>query len=122
MTDGRTEAQQAVYDREVAKIRKLRKGRTLTGAELIAEERLRQLDVERFVASHDDQWTDGQLARAGIAYARSTLPAGVGLGRAWWPKDWPDGSFKPDYDDPVRDLVRAAALLAAEIDRRLRAR
>lgn len=34
--------------------------------------------------------------------------------RYLWPQDW---SFKPTRDDRIRELVKAGALVAAEIDR-----
>ncbi len=37
----------------------------------------------------------------------------------WWP--WGKSWWKPS-DDPIRDLEKAGALIAAEIDRRLRLR
>ncbi len=36
------------------------------------------------------------------------------MGLAGWP--WFDG-WKPDLSDPIRNLVKAGALIAAEIDR-----
>jgi len=84
-----------------------------TGVELIAEERQRQVIEEEWTAEHDDQWVNGELAQAAVCYAinHTTLRQSI----TWenWP--WALGYRKPK--DPIRDLVRAGALIAAEIDR-----
>lgn len=79
----------------------------------IAAERARQVEVEGRSAAHDDNYPSGELARAGACYA---LHAGVDLGEetpAFWP--WDRAWWKPK--SARRDLVRAAALIVAEIDR-----
>jgi hypothetical protein len=87
------------------------------GPSLIAAERYRQLEREGYDAAHDDEHPRGQLARAGAAYAIHAAydrdPAEVSEG---WP--WADG-WKPS-DNQIRNLVKAGALIAAEIDRLLR--
>lgn len=93
----------------------------------VLEERRRQIDGEGFTPEHDDQHADRSLARAAACYAEQYI------GRAWMvddkseglesyqddetPDNWPwgEGWWKPK--DPRRDLVRAAALLIAEIER-----
>ena len=97
--------------------------------DLIVAERIRQVEVEGYDAEHDSDHDhdSGQLVRAAIAYARRYSNGGpfghdemqlsVGLIRhseAWWP--WTRG-LKPTTS--IRDLVKSAALLAAEIDRRI---
>lgn len=95
-----------------------------TGIELIAQERKRQVSQEGWSAGHDDEHDEGQMARAAACYA---LPENI---RAWvlkgyailhqiWP--WDDEWWKPTPDDRVRELVKAGALIAAEIDRLQRA-
>jgi hypothetical protein len=83
----------------------------LDGAELIRLERERQISEEGHDAEHDDQLKDGALARAGAAYALVDYNhlAAQGL----WPFsfEW----FNPK--NQLRNLVRAGALIAAEIDR-----
>lgn len=93
------------------------------GVELIAAERKRQVEKEGWSAGHDDEHDDGEIARAAACYA---LPPEV---RAWkklnhitdtlWP--WFAEWWKPCPDDRVRELVKAGALIAAEIDRLQRA-
>lgn len=84
-----------------------------TGTELIAEERTRQISGEGWSAEHDDSHKRGELARAGVAYAIHALIGGTQPVNAWpWELKW----WKPS-DEPVRNLVKAGALIAAEIDR-----
>lgn len=86
----------------------------MDGAELIAQERQRQIDGEGWTPEHDATHRSGQLARAGAAYA---LHVTRGDGKQFWP--FSDG-WKPS-PDPIRALVKAGALIAAEIDRLQRA-
>lgn len=79
----------------------------------VAIERLRQVHGEGFTLERDDAYTDGQLARA--ATCLLILPAGLPrrLQNLHWPfaQDW----LKPGL---VRDdLVKAGALILAEIER-----
>lgn len=90
----------------------------------IAAERKRQVEAEGWTADHDDYHSDGEMARAAACYAMT--------GSAKWlceraqrevkefaqtPRDWPweQRWWKPQ--SPRRDLVRAAALIVAEIER-----
>lgn len=101
------------------------------GAFLIATERSRQIDVEGFSAEHDAEHPGAELASAAIAYAIHAWwemsETTTGWTRAmvdemvleqWWP--WDATEWKPD-DDPQANLIKAGALLAAEIDRRIAA-
>ena len=88
-----------------------------TGIELIAEERARQVSKECWTPEHDDKHVDNELARAAACYAlplRSFQYPPVGLERLW-PWDWK--WWKPTPDDRIRELSKAGALIAAEIDR-----
>jgi hypothetical protein len=82
-----------------------------TGAELIAAERRRQIEVEGYTAEHDRGRTS-QLAAAGAAYV-AVLWFGPRYALELWP--WRREAFKPT-GDRVRDLTRAGALIAAAID------
>lgn len=91
------------------------------GVGLIAAERERQVSQEKWTAEHDDTYTRNELALAAAAYA---MPLGyVGRNHEWQPFHaldvWPfDVSwYKRDSDNRIKDLVRAGALIAAEIDR-----
>jgi len=77
----------------------------------IAAERRRQREVEGYDDTHDDEHNVGELAAAGAVYALA-----AGEHRATPPIDWPwdDIYWKPQ--DMRRDLVRAGALIVAELD------
>ena len=79
----------------------------------IARERDRQIKVEGYSAARDDEYRNHQLPAAAasfIAYARGLQM----LATSTWP--WPAKTWKPKAE---RDsLVKAAALLIAEIERR----
>ena len=87
-----------------------------SGIELMADERQRHFDEEGWTAEHDDLHVKNQLIYAAVSY----IMAGDGtLVQAYWPfaRSW----WKPE-EDGVRNLVKAGALLAAEIDRLQRAK
>jgi hypothetical protein len=87
----------------------------MTGIERIAAERKRQIEEEGWTAEQDDQRKDGELAKAAACYA---YPRGDGFfsrKAALWP--WDDGWYKPTPDNRIRELEKAGALCAAEIDR-----
>lgn len=98
----------------------------LSGAGRIKTERERQIWDEGWTPEHDDQHVNGELAIAGACYARhavthpymADIPA---YRNALPPDDWPWDAkwWKPKQ--PQADLVRAGALMAAEIDRLERA-
>lgn len=83
-----------------------------SGASLIAAERERQMAEEGWTAEHDDQHDRGELAAAAQCYINT-----AGDRRfisPHWP--WDESWWKPS-GDRVRDLTKAGALIAAEIDR-----
>jgi hypothetical protein len=84
-----------------------------TGIELIAEERQRQITVEGWTPEHDDTLVKGQLAHAATAYA-NVSQRGLVIDWRLWP--WEYDLWKPSKDS-IRNLVKAGALIAAEIDR-----
>lgn len=99
----------------------------MSGIEKIAAERKRQISEEGWGSAHDDQHVEGELISAAICYASyachdiaypdaPSLKVEMYLGEPGrlWP--WDDEWFKPSTD-PVRNLVKAGALLVAEIDR-----
>lgn len=91
-----------------------------TAIELIAEERQRQIDAEGYTAEHDDDHADFSLSRAGACYALAADTATPSEHPyRFWP--WEAAAWKPSLEDPIRDLVKAGALIAAEIDRLQRA-
>lgn len=92
-----------------------------TALDDIAAERRRQREAEGWTPEHDDAHATGAMAAAAAVYAlHSTreghpMPASVidAAVRQFWPWEW--SWWKPK--DRRRDLVRAAALLVAEIER-----
>lgn len=90
------------------------------GAATIAAERERQLQVKGWTLVHDAHHKAGDLAKAAACYA---LPDGFrdirGGSREDTPELWPweSGAWKPTPEDRVRELAKAGALIAAEIDR-----
>lgn len=118
-----------------------------SGVEMIAAERRRQVEVEGWTPGHDDEHDLGGLALAAASYAlpagdrafrwyvlaKDSTDQPVFVERSDWarpavacfdwesrtPRTWPWGeaSWKPSPDDRVRELVKAGALIAAEIDR-----
>lgn len=95
----------------------------MTGAEMIAVERQRQVAQEGWTGDHDDRHEDRSLVTAARCYLAPGDPVVRNVaGRPYVvPRDWPwePEAWKPTY--PVRDLVKAGALIAAEIDRLERA-
>jgi hypothetical protein len=99
-----------------------------TGIQLISEERERQICKEGWSELHDDDHVFGELADAAIVYADAAeaLIRGdkdisgmrfyymqAGLSKQW---PWAVEYLKIDAN-PVRNLVKSGALIAAEIDR-----
>lgn len=105
--------------------------RTTEGVRRIAAERIRQIEDKGYTAEHDahhsgDNLMEGALARAGAAYALQSYNS-VSEPWTFWP--FREG-FRPAFTGPpddlndvacnearIRDLERAGALIAAEIDR-----
>lgn len=95
-----------------------------TGIELIAEERQRQIEVEWFTSQHDDKHSNGGLANAAAVYAIDPMGGDASnmVQTLWpWDKSWLKISCNENTEDNpsgrVRDLQKAGALIAAEIDR-----
>lgn len=87
------------------------------GAQLIAEERLRQISAEGWSAEHDDKEHErGGLVRAAMCYADSTLPNHITyIASDTWP--WDEEWDKREKHSRLRKLAISGALIAAEIDR-----
>lgn len=97
----------------------------MNGISLIAAERRRQVEVEGWTPEHDDRHDRGELAQAAACYAghpwMGLILSGIGartIIESLWP--WSRGWWKPTAGDRKRDLVKAGALIAAELDRLLR--
>lgn len=87
------------------------------GVELIADERARQI-AKGYDHDHDDMHVVEEIARGAACYA---MPApyrttgGNGDAPHHWP--WSSDDWNPSPDNRIRELVKAGALIAAEIDR-----
>lgn len=90
-----------------------------SGAALIAAERDRQKSQEGWTSDHDDEHDCGKPLYGAVAYALASSDQTRDRQDAFefWPFE--AASFKPS-DEPIRNLVKAGALIAAEIDRLLR--
>lgn len=91
----------------------------MSGTELITAERQRQIEMEGWTPEHDDAHEMSELSRAAVTYSvlasKQAIIPGVSMERgAFWP--WDALWWKPSRD-PIRNLVKAGALIAAEIDR-----
>lgn len=89
----------------------------------IAAERRRQVEVEGWTVEHDDAHASDEMAMAAICYADPNPPMVPGpdhgdrIGGQWYPDGWP---WSPGWWKPTtrrRNLVKAAALIVAEIER-----
>jgi hypothetical protein len=93
----------------------------LTGIERITAERERQIKKEGWTPLHDDQHRNDELAKAAACYALPRYSRQDGCGRRFfWPYTWNEKWWKPSPNDRIRELEKAGALIAAEIDRLLR--
>lgn len=94
----------------------------MTGIELIAAERQRQIEKEGWTPEHDAEHDFAELTGAAIVYAMAGYraarepdePVFQNILIRWWPWDLADMKLA---DDPIRNLEKAGALIAAEIDR-----
>lgn len=114
-----------------------------TGVQLIAAERQRQIEKEGYTREHDREHLEGELAYGAICYAYPDKrlmrkmhdgdgpgvptvdlengPDGPGTYLVLPPSIWPFdlSSWKPVPGDRVKELSKAGAMIAAEIDRLL---
>ena len=90
------------------------------GTLLIEAERERQIIQEGYSLEHDLDNDSEELAIVGALYA---LPANLREGENYlliddfYPETWHKRHWKPTPDDRIKELVKAGALIAAEIDR-----
>lgn len=89
----------------------------------IVTERKRQIIEEKYDDAHDDEFTHGELASAAASYALPIRENGQ-KEKEWnqtleeiWPFNWKH--WKPNDTDEGRrhDLIKAGALILAEMDR-----
>ena len=99
----------------------------MNGVERIAAERKRQIETENWTPQHDfDEHGDMVLAIAAASYVLDLAGVFGDHHESWkqiykecGEKVWifDEEGFKPTHDDPIRQLTKAGALIAAEIDR-----
>lgn len=78
----------------------------------VISERQRQQSVEGWTPEHDDQYSKSQLLWASSCYVLNTIQPFNRMPMDWpWAPEW----WKPT--NPRRDLVKAGALILAEIER-----
>ena len=97
--------------------------RMKTGIELIAIERKRQIEELGYDYTNDSLYAKEELARAGATYAmpkstRDNYSSYSTSNDSWSPRWWPwDVKYwKPTPEDRIKELSKAGALIAAQID------
>lgn len=80
----------------------------------VIAERLRQMNEEGFSTQRDDTYVCGELSKAAACYAAFTQEHPAGDPAEHWP--WDKSWWKPSKDRR-KNLVKAAALMLAEIER-----
>ncbi|WP_284935009.1 ead/Ea22-like family protein [Citrobacter freundii] len=80
----------------------------------VVAERQRQKTIEGWKPEHDDEHCNGELAMAAVCYINETGTVNRNGGKPWgWP--WDASWWKPNARR--RNLVKAGALILAEIER-----
>lgn len=80
----------------------------------VVAERQRQKTIEGWTPEHDDEHCNGELAMAAVCYINETGTVNRNGGKPWgWP--WDASWWKPKTRR--RNLVKAGALILAEIER-----
>jgi hypothetical protein len=79
----------------------------------VLAERSRQISAEGWTPEHDDEHGDGELARAASVYANPHIWDILGESQVGWP--WDASWWRPST--PRQNLVKAGALILAEIER-----
>ncbi len=97
----------------------------MDGIERISAERRRQIDAEGWTPEHDDQHQDSELAFAACYYAMPCMIREDGVtftpDRFFEETGWDEKWAKRDKKGRIHRLAVAGALIAAEIDRLIRA-
>jgi hypothetical protein len=118
----------ALYEMQTNSLNEITDENALTGIQLIGKERKRQIEVEGWTPEHDDKHSLEELAIAGACYA---MPGEYRIEENGVPQDWPhywdskwwkpaNCEFTSDsnyVEERTKELKKAGALIAAEIDR-----
>jgi hypothetical protein len=85
-----------------------------SGAERIVEERKRQIESEGWDKEHDAIYKNNELVKAAVCYALPRSERTPLIMFLWpWNRNW----WKPTPKNRIRELEKAGALIASEIDR-----
>ena len=98
------------------------------GVQTIAIERGRQIEHHGWSPQHDATHRFGELSQVGACYAKyaasqesheqgATTPLYNPFDAGDWPASWNREYWRPSTD-PARNLAKAGALIAADLDRR----
>ena len=99
-------------DAFLAEVRAKGVGTLSNAAQSVIAERQRQQSAEGWTPEHDDQYGESQLLWASSCYVLNTIHSFNRIPLDWpWEPEW----WKPT--NPRRDLVKAGALILAEIER-----
>lgn len=92
--------------------------KNLSGIELIAWERQRQLS-EGWTTDHDSRHINGELAKAAGCYAFAEMYRNEDSVHKVVPYSWPfdDSLWKQTPENRIHELAKAGAFIIAEIDR-----
>lgn len=103
----------ANYEKQIADLKAKLANLTPAAADVV-EERRRQVEAEGWTPEHDDEHYPGEMSLAAACYAKYGDWAAY---RRIAPTDWPwhESWWKPS--DSRRNLVKAGALILAEIER-----
>lgn len=91
--------------------------------QLISQERNRQVESEGWTPQHDSEHHPDTLAKAAACYATPKGAVRQSLLAKLWPFAWQwwKPAKNPESEgERIRELIKAGALIAAEIDRRLK--
>jgi len=89
----------------------------MNGIERITAERKRQIEIHKWGKEHDMQHADESLALAACHYALPPIHYAEVFN--FWPQSWDNDYDNRGLSTRIRDLEKAGALIAAEIDRLL---
>ncbi|MEB6521129.1 ead/Ea22-like family protein [Citrobacter portucalensis] len=111
LTVGRLRMEKEAAEKRIAE---LEAGQLTTASRDVLAERQRQISMEGWKPEHEDEHCNGELAMAAVCYINETGTVNRNGGKPWgWP--WDASWWKPKTRR--RNLVKAGALILAEIER-----
>ena len=112
--------EETAFDNELSRQRVINGGYTVISTALadVVAERFNQIHIEGHDAADDDGYPKGRLALAGAVYASMPFIKSELHKNDWFNFLWPFKNYTSYHTTTVRDdLVKAAALILAEIER-----